>query len=204
MKKKSIIAIDVDDVLAKTSHGFIKFSNKTWGHNLTIDDYDEDWAKAWGTSVEVARVRADELHASSMITKLSYFPEALPVLTKLKERYRLVVATSRRASISTVSEGWLQRHYPDIFDGVFFSGIYDGKLGRHEDHIARTKNDLLVEIDADYLIDDQLKHCFAAGEHGIEAVLFGNYSWNKCDQLPLHVRRCADWKAVEAYFATRG
>lgn len=202
--KKPTIAIDVDDVLAKTSQGFIEFSNKTWGHNLTIDDYDEDWAKAWGTSVEVARERADILHASAAIAELSYFPEALSVLMKLKKQYRLVVATSRRASISQESREWLERYYPGIFEGVFFSGIYDGKLGRHEDHIARTKNDLLAEIGADYLIDDQLKHCFAAGEHGVRAMLFGSYAWNRSDDLPSHVTRCADWEAVEAYFAARG
>lgn len=201
--KKPIIAVDVDDVLAKTSQGFIEFSNKTWGHRLTIDDYDEDWVKAWGTSVEVARARADVLHASGVFAELPSFSDALSVLIKLKEHYRLVVATSRRASISQQSKEWIKQHYPDIFDGVFFSGIYDGQLGKHQDHIARTKNGLLVEIGADYLIDDQLKHCFAAGSHGVDAILFGNYAWNQSAELPAHVTRCADWEAVEAYFATR-
>lgn len=203
MKKKPIIAIDVDDVLSRTSEGFIEFSNKTWGHALTPDDYDEDWARAWNTSVETARSRADILHASGVFSEFSYYAEALPVLTKLKKHYSLVVATSRRASISEESQEWLNRYYPNIFDDVFFSGIYDSKLGKHKDHIARTKNDLLVEIGADYLIDDQLKHCVAAGQHGVNTILFGDYAWNRSDELPSHVTRCSDWQAVEAYFAAR-
>lgn len=201
--KKPIIAVDVDDVLSKTSWGFIEYSNKTWGHALTQDDYDEDWAKVWGTSVKVARERADFIHENGIFGELSYFPEALTVLTKLKKRYTLVVATSRRATIESLSKQWLQQHYEGIFEGVFFSGIYDGKLGKHEDHIARTKNDLLLEIGADYLIDDQLKHCLAAGEHELEAILFGDYKWNQSDNLPAHVTRCVDWMSVEAYFAAR-
>lgn len=201
--KKPIIAVDVDDVLSKTSQGFIEFSNKTWGHTLTQDDYDEDWAKVWGTSVEVARERADFVHENGMFAEFSNFPEALQVLTKLREKYILVVATSRRTTIEVLSKDWLQRHFAGIFEGVYFTGIYDGKLGEHEDHITRTKNDLLVEIGADYLIDDQLKHCFAVGEHGVDAVLFGDYAWNQSDDLPKHVTRCEDWEAVEAYFAAR-
>jgi len=201
--KKPIIAVDVDDVLSKTSQGFVEFSNKTWGHTLSPDDYDEDWAKVWGVSVEAARERADFVHENGMIGGFSNFPEAFAVLVKLKERYTLVVATSRRASIETLSKDWLQRHYGGIFSGVYFSGIYDGKLGKHEEIITRTKNELLVDIRAVYLIDDQLKHCIAAGEHGVDAVLFGNYAWNQSVDLPKHVTRCADWEAVEAYFATK-
>lgn len=201
--KKPIIAVDVDDVLSKSSQGFIEYSNKTWGHALTQDDYDEDWVKVWGTSVKVARERADLVHANGMFEEFSSFPEAFTVLAELKKRYTLVVATSRRSSIEQLSNEWLHRHYAGIFEGVFFAGIYDGKFGKHQDHVARTKNDLLVEIGADYLIDDQLKHCLAAGEHGVESVLFGDYKWNQSDNLPAHVTRCVDWWAVEAYFAAR-
>jgi len=201
--KKPIIAVDVDDVLSKSSQGFIEYSNKTWGHALTQDDYDEDWVKVWGTSVKVARERADLVHANGMFEEFSSFPEAFTVLAELKKRYTLVVATSRRSSIEQLSNEWLHRHYAGIFEGVFFAGIYDGKFGKHQDHVARTKNDLLVEIGADYLIDDQLKHCLAAGEHGVESVLFGDYKWNQSDNLPTHVTRCMDWWAVEAYFAAR-
>ena len=39
-----------------------------------------------------------------------------------------------------------------------------------------TKGMLAKEIKADYLIDDQLKHCSAAAELGIPALLFGVYA----------------------------
>ena len=39
------IAVDVDDVLAENAAGVVAFSNQRWGRNLTVDDYDEHWAK---------------------------------------------------------------------------------------------------------------------------------------------------------------
>lgn len=102
-----------------------------------------------------------------------------------------------------MTKDWLQRHYGGLFDGVYFSGIYD-KPGLHRVNIRKTKNDLLLELGARYLIDDQLKHCIAAEEHGVEAILFGDYTWNQYDgPLPAHVTRCPDWMAVEAYFAAK-
>jgi 5'(3')-deoxyribonucleotidase len=201
--KKLIIAVDIDDVLSKTSQAFVEFSNKTWGHNLKPDDYDEDWARIWGTPIGITRKRADYLHKNGMFRDTLHYSEAFPVLERLHDRFTLVVATSRRSLIKEITMEWLDTYYRGIFDGVFFSGIYDGKLGKHEEHLSLTKNDILMEIGADYLIDDQLKHCIAAEEHGIKSILFGNYKWNQGDNLPPHVTRCVDWGAVEDYFAAR-
>jgi len=38
---KPIIAVDIDDVLANLAQEIVDFSNKNWGTNLTIDDYNE-------------------------------------------------------------------------------------------------------------------------------------------------------------------
>lgn len=205
--KKPIIAVDVDDVLAKSAQGFADFSNAMWGHSLTADDYDEDWMKVWGTDLAETRRRAEIFHNDEVFSGFGHFPEAISVLVDLKQRYKLVVATSRRTVVEGVTRQWLDTHYGGIFDGVFFTGIYDvpGDTGeRHRDRLTRTKNDLLLELKADYLIDDQLKHCFATGEHGVEAILFGNYPWSRHRELPAHVTRCRDWAEVEAYFAKRG
>jgi len=201
--KKPIIAVDIDDVLSKTSQAFVEFSNATWGHTLKPEDYDEDWAIIWGTSVDVTRERADYLHTNGMFGETLHFSDAVSALERLHDRYKLVVATSRRSLIAQITKEWLETYYKGIFDGIFFSGIYDGKLGKYDEHLSKTKNDILLEIGADYLIDDQLKHCIAAKEHGVEAILFGNYKWNQTDSLPQHVTRCVDWQAVEEYFAKR-
>lgn len=201
--KKPIIAVDVDDVLSRTSLGFAEFSNRTWGCNLTADDFDEDWEKVWGVPIDIVMERADLFHTEEVFGSFEPIPEAYPVLLGLKERHDLVIATSRRRKVERISRYWVDMHYAGIFSGVFFSGIFDDRAGSHETILKRTKNDVLLEIGADYLIDDQLKHCIAAEEHDIEALLFGNYRWNQATALPPHVTRCVDWAAVEEYFAAR-
>ena len=47
---------------------------------------------------------------------------------------------------------------------------------------------------------DQLKLCRAAADLGMDALLFGDYSWNKIEELPDNTARCKDWKEVGEYF----
>ncbi len=87
-----------------------------------------------------------------------------------------------------------------FFSQIIFSGIWDdGKQDAHK----RTKTEILQSIGADFLIDDQLKHCISAADAGIGAVLFGAYPWNRVDTLPRGVTRCSDWSAVLEYFDGR-
>lgn len=83
-QEKPVIAVDVDDVLCQTAQGFADFSNRMWGHALTVDDYDEDWGKVWGTTPEVTHKRADLLHNSEALGGFLHVEEAAFVLTKLK------------------------------------------------------------------------------------------------------------------------
>lgn len=194
---KPIIAIDIDDVLADSATGFVEFSNKRWGTNLKPDDYDEHWTLLWGVDQEEAEERAVEVHNSKMTTNFLHKEEALPVLKKLAKKYELVITTSRRRQLESETIAWLEKHYNGIFLDIHFAGIWDTKnVGRH----TQTKLDLCLEVGAQYLIDDQPKHCIAVAGVGIQALLFGNYGWNKNIVLPGGVTRAKNWKDVEEYF----
>lgn len=196
---KPIIAIDIDDVLAVHAASFVRYSNEKWGTNLRVEDYDEHWATVWKVDMEETERRAVEYHASGVIGQYDHYPEALHTLQQLAQNYRLIVATSRRAVVRPETEAWLTRCFPGVFDEVCFVGIYDGGLG-NGGAFQKTKLDLLQDKGAEYLIDDQLKHCVAVAEAGLNAVLFGDYSWNQMDALPERIVRCKDWAAVLEYF----
>jgi uncharacterized HAD superfamily protein len=66
-----------------------------------------------------------------------------------------------------------------------------------------TKTKILAEIGANYLIDDQPKHCIAAAEAGITALLFGDYKWNKDIELKTNMVRVKNWQEVTEYFDGR-
>lgn len=194
--KKPIVAVDIDDVLADNAGGLVAWSNARWGLDLTADHYDERWGVMWQTAHDAAETerRALEFHHSGVVGGYRHFEEAVPVLQRLARRFTLVIVTSRRSMLKPETHVWLDRHFPHVFSAVHFAGIYDsGSAGRH----SATKTELCRKIGAKYLIDDQPKHCFDAARSGITALLFGDYAWNRDEQLPDGVVRVRDWAEVE-------
>jgi uncharacterized HAD superfamily protein len=198
---KPIIAFDIDDVLAANAEGFTAFSNEQWGTTLTAEDFSEDWITMWNVSPEEMLRRSKVFHLSDTVARYKPYTEAIAILERLRATNDLRLVTSRQNALKDHTTLWVTTHFPDLFSDVHYSGIFDdGSLTAHK----RTKADVLEEIGAEYLIDDQLKHCIAAAERGIKAVLFGDYPWNQADTLPPGVRRCTSWKEVREYFDEQG
>lgn len=190
------IAIDVDDVLAENAAGFVAFSNQRWGTALKVEDYDEHWAKIWSIDNEEVERRAKEFHESGIMRGYGHIGGAYEVLRQLSKEHHLVVATSRRLQMKADTLAWIDEHFPGIFasDTVHFAGIWDAV---NDQSITMTKADLVSQINADVLIDDQLKHCLAVAETGRNAILFGDYNWNNQATLPSGATRCLNWNEVK-------
>lgn len=199
MNRRPLIAVDIDDVLAANAKGLVDFSNARWGTTLTPADYEEDWAVMWQIETEHARARANEFFESKMLREFEHDIEALSVLHQLKERYDLIIVTARRTQTKGDTLDWIKEKYPGIFqeDRIFFAGIWDEA---HPEAIKKTKGALLKELGADYLIDDQPKHCIGALQEGVQPLLFGNYRWNQVDELPEGITRVDGWADVLEYF----
>jgi 5'(3')-deoxyribonucleotidase len=201
--QRPTIAVDIDDVLAANAAGFAAYSKRRWGVEMTAADYDEDWPKAWGVSMEVGRQWADEYHNSEAFREYASIEHALPVLRDLKQHYRLIIVTSRRKTLQPDTLEWIDEHFPGIFEEIHFAGIWDDYDDARK-ALQVTKSDICKELGADYLIDDQVKHCKAAAEAGIDSLLFGDYRWNATDGvLPDNVARVTDWPQVREYFDGR-
>lgn len=195
---RPIIAVDIDDVLADNAAGFVAFSNERWGTHLTVDDYSEHWALLWQVDEAETEQRAQEFSRSGTVAAYHHDEMALAVLRRLKQRFELIVVTSRRVRLESETRAWLERYYSGIFTSINFAGIWDGPVTGRE--VYRTKATVCQALQANYLIDDQLKHCEAVAACGMQALLFGEYRWNRSDHLVQGVTRVADWRAVEAYF----
>lgn len=205
---KKTIAVDIDDVLAASAEAFVKFSNERWGTHLEVDDYHEDWAQMWQVDRAEELERAKVVYHSGMIKGFRpHHPSAGTVLRELTKRFRLIIVTSRASALRDGTVEWIEKHYPGLFEEVHMTGFYDTFMDEEfkDDRMhKRTKGEMLSQLGADYLIDDQPKHCLAAAELEIEAVLFGDYRWNHdLKTLPDSVTRCVDWLEVEQYFASR-
>ena len=198
--KKPIIALDVDDVLSSTAQTIIDYGNKKWGHSHTIHDFDEKLADMWRVDPEEGNRRWTEFMNSGHLETLIPIPEARLVLENLRSSYTFIAVTSRRESLIGITELWLDRNYPGIISEVHSAGIYGRNL---PDAHLLTKADKLVSLGADFLIDDQPKHCIGATEAGIQSILFGGYPWQTSVTVPNRVAKCGNWRAVANYFEAK-
>ncbi len=195
---RPVIAVDIDDVLADSARGFVEFSNKRWGTKLGVDDYLEDWAKMWELEQDQAQMRAQDMYDPDVIGNFKHDESALAVLLTLKKDYKLVITTSRARLVQKDTSDWLNRHYKGIFEAIHHAGFYDNYTANST---KMTKAELLKSIGADYIVDDHPKHCFAAAEAGMQAILFGNYKWNRdIKKLPPRITRARNWQEVLEYF----
>ena len=194
---KPVIAVDVDDVLSLSADEFIRYTNKKWRTNLTIDDYTEDWAKIW--KIDNQQEAEKQMHAYIKYTThlVKRNQDAPAILAKLSKRYKLVIVTARRVEYQEDTQLWLKNHYGKLFSEIHYARIWDEVT---KDRIKASKKEVLKEVGAQYLIDDQPKHCIAAAEAGIKALLFGDYGWNRETPLQPNMVRAKNWQEVLEYF----
>jgi uncharacterized HAD superfamily protein len=157
----------------------------------------------WGISHEEAQERREEILSEKLFVKHPFFGEAKPVLVELAKNYKLVVVSSRGRRVQADTMDWINQNFKGIFEGIHFAKIWDEPDIHIEAKIKMTKTEICKEVDADYLIDDQPKHCLAVADAGITALLFGEYAWTDVPNLPKNVVRAKNWQEVLEYFDAR-
>jgi hypothetical protein len=200
---KPVIAVDCDDVVANINDAVRLFVNETYDTNHSPEDYRVTgsyrgyWDRIWGTPEGERSDRFEKFIASGRMATLKQVPDAIRVLGNLKKRFDLVMVTARSAIEVNYTHTWLENNAPAIFNEVTFMHLWDN------DDKRATKADICRKIGANYLIDDNFDHCRLAAEFGVQALLFGDYGWNRAQKLALNMTRVADWVAVEEYFDGR-
>lgn len=190
MRSRLLLAVDIDEVLAYHNKALAAWHNRQYGTNHTANAYFTDyWSRVWNVRPEEAEARAVAFHASGAHAQLKPVKGALDALQRLQKFYDLAVITVRRQQVIEDTCAWIDLYYPNVFTGIHFLHFWD----KNEN---TTKAQLCRSIGASYLIDDSVKHCTQAAELGINALLFGNYSWNKVAHLPKHIKRTANWGEV--------
>lgn len=194
---RPIIVVDIDEVLARHNFALAAWHNSHFGTDHTEGSYHTElWSRIWGTTPEETERRAALYQTHDIYADLPVLDGAKGALASLSESYDLIVVTVRRKSVLAATHVWLNKHFPDIFKDVRFIHFWDDK-------VKTTKAEIAQELGASYLIDDSLKHCTLAAGAGIEALLFGDYTWNKAPSLPKGVTRVNNWQEAVGYFHER-
>lgn len=190
---KQTIAIDLDDVLVNSSPEIIRYYNQTYGTAVTLADfYADDFSGAWQCPDRhtVSR-RVNTYLDTPGYLELKPTIAAVEVLHKLKAVYNLVIVTGRPSFVEDITLQWLSKHLPDLFGDVVFSNFYGS------DDVKRDKGEICTDLGASILIDDHLGHAKNAASHGVSVLLFGDFPWNRADELPENITRVANWRGVE-------
>jgi len=156
-RPRSRLAVDLDDVVADFSGAWCEWSNRWFNTHWTREHYQEDWLQMWPDIDEAELGRRVDLIKSdpAFYPELKILPHAHAVLQELAKDYDLFVLTSRWTDLIPLTEHWLRGSLPDIFPVVHSS------LCLEDTHHATktTKGQRAKALKADFLIDDQLRHC---------------------------------------------
>jgi len=201
---KPVIAVDIDDVLAANAEGFAEFSNRRWGTNLKPDDYTEHWAELWAIDISEVQKRKEILFKEKVFTNHRSIEQAKDVLDHLKKKYRLVILSSRQRIIHKDTIDWIEKEFNGVFSEFHFADMWDRTDLDIHTRLNSTKTDIAKQIGANYLIDDQPKHCQAAAKAGIIALLFGNYGWTKGIKPTQNMYKVKSWLEVKRFFDEQG
>jgi len=214
---KPILAIDLDDTLAKFIPSLINFHNEAFSTELKLEDfYSYDFDEVWGGTKEETLDKMDKFFESDHFKNdMRPYPQAKRVLLQLKKSFDLKIVTSRQHFLEEATKQWLEKYFPGMFSEILFGNHY-GRSGE-----KRSKPEMCQDVGAVALIDDSLRYAQHMSDAGIPCVLFGNYAWNggvrkppegeepgkateQEEQLPPKVARAANWKKVRGALISLG
>lgn len=202
MSDKPIIAIDVDDVLTDENTSVMQFINEKYNLDLTLDNYLVEapyrhyWEHVWQVSDEEGAQRFQAYLDAGIKAKHKVLPGAIKAITELKDKYELVIITSRDDRSIGTTHSWLELHFPKVFKSVEFVSVWSKDKKASKAEIAK-------HVGATYLIDDNAEHCELAAQEGITALLFGDYGWSRGYKESTGVTRVKDWQEVKEFFDAR-
>lgn len=191
------MALDIDDVVVRHVEGFIRWSNDTWGTELTVEEYSEAWHELWNIAPEEVEERKKLFFTDEIVGEFETIEGAGEGILALAGLKKIIGVTSRRESLRAVTENTLEIIAPGAIGEIIFATYF--KEGQK---VTRSKAEICSEIGATHLIDDQLKHCLAVSQVDVGAVLFGDYPWNRDGaELPENIVRARDWQETISHFS---
>lgn len=192
---KPVLAVDIDDVLVLSEDELMAYYNRTHGTNVSHDDMTEGVAEALmavGHDRNQIVDRMEEFLLSDDFLALEPIEEAIAVIEDLRQKFRLVAVTGRGSYLEKQTLAWLEKHFSKVFESVHIVG-----QARWGEGFKVDKQSVFRHLGVSVVVDDSLNTCRNSAANGIEALLFGSYSWNRSDQLAAGVTRVHSWPEIK-------
>ncbi len=197
------IGIDKDDVLVNFTSSLQQFHNEQYGTNFTLNDvHNFNLWEVWQCSYEEAADRVTAFYKSGKIKTLLPMEGAREAVEILKQRFDLVIITSRPQEFTAETAYTTEKYFPGCFSGIYHTSLLLSEWG-----VRRKKSEICRETGAEILIDDSLDNVRDCASVGIRTLLFRR-PWNLSvsDEslkregiIPVRL-----WGGVTNYFKNRG
>jgi 5'(3')-deoxyribonucleotidase len=191
---KKVLAVDIDEVLFPFTPTFLAYHNAAYQTQLTLAHKQSDFLEhITGETEDQMCAKIDAYLKTPFYAHAGPLPDAVGAIRRLSKSWRLVIITARTPNYRGSTELFIERHFPGMFSGIFYS------CDAHDPKKITPKHSLCQQVGAYALVDDSLRNLQTVADVGVHGVLFGNYPWNQRTPLPKRVTRCKDWGAVESH-----
>jgi len=194
------VAVDVDEVLGRFLFALNEFCREKYGMDHSVSDFHVyEFAKVWMCDQDRSNKIVHEFFDSQHFQDgIPVIPGAFETLKKLggEKGIDLVVVTSRQHVIQDHTLSWIDKHFPGIFQEVYFGNHWS------LEGTSRKKSEICQAIGASALIDDNPGYALECASAGIHVLLYdwqNRYPWSKLPagfQHPL-ITVVHDWDQVE-------
>lgn len=190
-----IIGFDLDDVLLGFFDALHPYCNIRYGTDCQRNDLVSfDLPKLWGISKEEAIKRVADFYQSPEHWDAKPIDGAIEKIKKLKQHHKLHVITAKPEELKNKTLEWLDKHFPQMFDGIHFTNHYHGS------GLKRTKGEVCRELNIEFFVDDFLENVNDVANSGIPALLF-DAPWNQGEIKSL-VTRVYSWDEIAEILLT--
>jgi uncharacterized protein len=189
-QKRKIIGFDLDDVLLDFNGNIHNWHNIQHGTKLSRDDMAVfDLHVTWRITKEEARDRIFDFYETKEHFQIPPIHGAKDAIEKLKEDNKIYIITSRPESHKNSTIEWLNKNFPNTFDGVYFTNQF------HGEGVRKMKSEICKELDIEIFVDDSLYNAKDITESGIPVLLF-DAPWNQGKIKDPLITRVFSWEEI--------
>ena len=145
--------------------------------------------EVWGGTQDDARKRVLDFYETDMHWNALPIEDAQSGVETLKGNHSLVIITARPEEHRSRVGFWLEKHFPNSFDHVFFTNIFHGQNKKI------LKSEACKSLNVDVFIDDHIENTLDVAQNGTHTFLF-NTPWNQGAPDYPKVTRVHGWKDI--------
>ena len=190
-----VLAVDMDEVICP----MIRSLNKHYARTRASPSpptlpSSYNFAQHYRISDKESKLLVQSFYQSHEHAQMLPIEGSQEALHNLSNHFTLKIVTGRQIYATEATYTYLDTH----FNGLFSDVIFTNSFSLFGDEIS--KHQVCTDINASFIIDDNVDICSSVLHIGTNPLLFGDYPWN--DTINDDIPRMRSWSNVNSFFNT--